>query len=792
MSTITEPIVRRPRSRPTSAPLRLALIGCGAIAEQMHLPVLAGHEGIKLAALVDRDEKRARKLAEGYGVQSVLRDADELSADDFDAAIIATPPFHHAPASIALMRRGIHVLVEKPMALNLAEAEEICRVADETETSLAIGYFRRFYPSIRLLKGMIDAQQWGRTLSFAAEGGGTYSWAAATLGNMRRDLAGGGVLIDYGSHMLDLLFYLFDAPAEVLDYCDNSLGGIEADCSLKLRLAHGGRPIEGSVDLARTRELGNLIRVECERATLEFQFNERFRVRVLPKDARVADSASARGRACQLEAFWAGDDEEVSWFDTFRLQIDDWLDAIRTGREPVLSGRSALAAVRVIDACYRRPRPMNEPWVFHGMLKNAQEAGELQFRAGVSDGTRSVPTTSAPPVTPAPRRRVLVTGATGFIGSRVAEILKLRDGWDVRAIVHNPGNASRLARLPIEMVQGDLKDDEKVRRLVDGCQAVVHCAVGTAWGQRREIFAVTVDGTRRLAEAALATGAERLVHLSTISIYGDDLHMTGTIDESTPVRPTKGSEYGESKAAAERAVLAAASRGLAAVVLRPARVYGPNSRIFINRPVQAIAKRQFRFLGSPDVPADMVYVDNVVEAIVRSLEAPASAGRGEIYTISEGNPITWRAFYEYFAERLGITLDAPVVDRDRAQEGLDASWWSPMAWIGGTKQVITSPEFKSLGRRILNTPPLGSLPKWMLETFPSVERLARRLVGADGSLPVYRRTPREATEWVEMGSGGALVSIDKARRLLGYDPPISMPQGLDLTWQWLEHARLVI
>jgi nucleoside-diphosphate-sugar epimerase len=398
---------------------------------------------------------------------------------------------------------------------------------------------------------------------------------------------------------------------------------------------------------------------------------------------------------------------------------------------------------------------------------------------------------STPAVIPTPRRRVLVTGATGFIGSRVAEILKLRDGWDVRAIVHNPANASRLARLPIEMVQGDLKDDEKVRRMVDGCQAVVHCAVGTAWGQRKEIFAVTVDGTRRLAAAALATGAERLVHLSTISIFGDDLHMTGTIDETTPVRPTKGSEYGESKAAAERAVLAAAGRGLAAVVLRPARVYGPNSRIFINRPVQAIAKRQFRFIGSPDVPADMVYVDNVVEAIVRSLAAPASAARGEVFTISEGNPITWRAFYEYFAERLGITLDAPVIYRDRAQEGARASWWNPLAWLGGTKQLMTSKEFKSLGRRVLDTPPLGSLPRWTLDTFPSIERLARRMVGADGSLPVYRRTPPQVEGWVEMGSGGALVSIDKARHLLGYDPPVSMPQGLDLTWQWLEHARLV-
>ena len=113
---------------------------------------------------------------------------------------------------------------------------------------------------------------------------------------------------------------------------------------------------------------------------------------------------------------------------------------------------------------------------------------------------------------------MLLTGATGFIGCRVAEILALRDGWQVRAVIHNPANASRLARLPVELIQGDLQDESSLREFVAGCDAVVHCAVGTAWGQRQEIFKVTVDGTRKLAEAALAAGVKRFVHLSTISV----------------------------------------------------------------------------------------------------------------------------------------------------------------------------------------------------------------------------------------------------------------------------------
>jgi predicted dehydrogenase/nucleoside-diphosphate-sugar epimerase len=767
--------------------LRVALIGCGAIAEQMHLPVLAGHEGIELAALVDRDEKRARKLADGYEVKMVCRDADDLAEGSIDAAILATPPFHHAPGSIALMRRGIHVLVEKPMALNLAEAEEMCRVAEEEGVTLAVGYFRRLYPSIRLLKGMLESGPWGRALSFSAEAGGMYNWRAATLGNMRKELAGGGVLIDFGSHVLDLLFALFDEPAEVLSYTDNALGGIEADCEISLRMSHHGEPIEGTVALARVRNLQNHIRVECERATLEFGFNERHRVRVVPRGQVPVDSLAGEPRKFELQAGWSQENEEISWYDTFRLQIDDWMDAIQHRREPLLSGRSALPTVRLIEACYQQPRAMEEPWVWAGI----QEAGGTVHAhpSPLSEGEEI--NGKVPPVTPMPRRRVLLTGASGFIGSRVAEIMHLRDGWDVRAVVHNPGNASRLARLPVEMVQGDLKTEEGVKRLVDGCEAVVHCAVGTAWGQRKEIFEVTVGGTRRLAEASLAAGVKRLVHLSTISVFGDEMRMTGTIDETAPARPIKGSEYGESKLQAEVTIQELVRRGLSAVILRPARVYGPYSRIFVARPIQAIAERRFRWLGNPDVPADLIYVDNVVEAILRSLAAPEAVGRGEVFAISDGDDLTWRQFYQHLADGLGLTLDAPVIRRERANGRAAQAWWNPGAWLRAGKTVITSSEFKSLGRRVLETKPVGTLPRWGLESFPALERAARRMVGADGSLPIYRREAEAANDWVEMGSGGALVSIDKARRLLGFDPLIKRDEALEFTVDWIKHARLV-
>ncbi len=762
---------QRIQSKPQFGPLRIALIGCGAISQQIHLPILAGHEEIKLAALVDRDTGRARELAKGYGVETVLGDAGELHPDDIDAAIVATPPFHHAPCTIALLRRGIHVLVEKPMATNYADALAMVEAAEETGMVLSVGFFRRLMPSMRMFKALLDSRWLGRPRRFEVLSGGFYNWAAATLGNMRKDLAGGGVLIDFGSHMLDLLHYLFEGPGEVLEYRDNALGGIESDCRLQLRLSHQGDEVAGRVELSRTRKLGDRVRVECEGGVLEYRTTERYRIWVTPNNLELADPLNGEPRPLCLQASWA-DEPDVEWYETVRHEIDDWLSAIRSGGTPQLSGRSALGTSKVIDDCYRNVQPLEEPWVQEGL---SSHFGKSRVS---SNGHQ---------------RRVLVTGATGFIGSRLAEILTLGKGWQVRALVHNPANASRLARLPVEMVQGDLRSEHEVHRLVEGCDAVIHCAIGTEWGRRREIFAVNVDGTRRLAEAALAARVARFVHFSTISVYGDDSDMTGLIDETTPVRPLRKSDYGESKAEAERVIRGLASKGLPAVIFRPARVFGPFSRIFITNPITAIAEGRFHWLGSPDVPCDMVYVDNLAAAALLALEASADKVAGETFAISDGDPMTWRAFYGFFAESLGIDLSTVPVDPPRSQQRLGKKngilGW-PAAWYRGIRDLIGSREFRAFGRRVLHSDPLGTVPRWMLERFPFLEKAVRRLVKADPSLPVHRRNKSIAADIVYMGSGGALVGIRKARELLGYHPPVNRPRALEITLEWVKQARL--
>ena len=750
--------------------VRVAVVGCGAVAREFHIPVLAGHKGVQLTALVDRDRKRAAQLAEKYGVRTVLSDVGELDKRTVDAAVVATPPQHHAPCSIALMHQGIHVLVEKPMSITVDDAKSMVRMAEGMGVVLTVGLIRRLFPSTRLLKSLVTSGTLGEPTSFDAEQGGLYRWPLATLDNLRRPSAGGGALIDTGTHILDRLLWIFGGDAEILDYRDNSLGGVESDCVALLRLRRQGRSIDGRMEISRTRVLRNSLRVEFENAVVEVAEDERYRVRVRPHGRAAADGILRMGQSHRLEISW--DDEPPAPFhEVFRAVIDDWLEAIRSGRRPELWGQTAISTVELIESCYRRAQFLHEPGFNDGPEVHNGEAVQSQQVEVNNKDSRAIHSLSYSPKPSKPkgaRKRVLITGATGFIGCRLAEILHLRGEWEIRALVRDPSTAARLARLPIDMVVGDVRSKDDVRRAVDGCDTIVHCAVGKSWGRRREIMDVTVHGTKNVGEAALASGAGRFIHLSSIAIHGNDVQSI--VNESTPIRPDISDDYGESKALAEQVIQRLIGRGLRAVILRPACVYGPFDESFVVSPVLRLIAGRLVVVGG--TPSNTVYVDNVVHAIVRAMEASEGRVEGQTLTIGGDDNLTWDGFFGYFAQYLGLELPVVAVENARGRAvarrdrfGLDVlgSWYRDLV------DVIGSAEFRGLTGRILRTQSLGSLPRLVVRRYPG---LKRRL----NTSFVYRRRETEPMAAVTRPLV-AVVTSEKARRVLGYEEVDPAPGG---------------
>jgi nucleoside-diphosphate-sugar epimerase len=418
-----------------------------------------------------------------------------------------------------------------------------------------------------------------------------------------------------------------------------------------------------------------------------------------------------------------------------------------------------LPVVALIEDAYRMRMPLVEP-------------GDVETAAGAS---ARVPTSPC-------RKRVLVTGAGGFLGGRVVEILREHHGWDVVPLVREPKSAARLARWPDEIVIGDICSRADMDRAIKGCDAVVHCAVGTSW-KPDESRRVTVEGTRVVAEAALAAGVRRFVHISTLFVHRRD--GVSTVDENIPLDPPPDESYGHDKLAAEQALAAVTARGLPTIILRPTRIYGPFSRTFTIRPLQALSSGRLAIGGNPDVPANMVYVDNVVAAIERALQAP-DALNGSAYLISDPDQLSLRDFYEFFGKSSGLRVrvapDRPVNAHSRKPGVLSQ-------WRAGVLTIARSPELRGLVRRVFETDPIGTLPRRLWEQSPRFQQTMLRRFGADAAV-VYRPSNHESDDDLVYYGEAALVSSAKAARELG---GVAVPRdtAMAITLEWARYARLL-
>lgn len=746
------------------SPIRVAIVGCGAVTEGFHLPVLAGHQDVSIAALVDPNPDRVAKLAALYSVPRTLPSAEALTLAEADAALIATPPNLHASVAIELMERGFHVLVEKPMALTTADGERMIDVAHRKGVTLSVGLFRRLVPAIRLFRSLLDTRHVGRLQRIEIEVGSAYTWGLTTLAGMNRAQAGGGILMDMGSHVLDLVTHLCDAVPTLEEYRDNAGSGIETDCRLTLGLRRDGVEVPITVELSRTRTLRNSIRAEGASGVIEWAFGERSRLKIEPAGA-FSDPVTAMPRTPLIEARWR-DDVEQYGYEGFRNQVDDWIDGIRTGRAPQLSGTSALPTVRLIEQCYAERQPLDEPWFTEG----------LRDAAAISRGSRNEQ----------PSKRVLVTGASGFIGCRLSERLYFGNSWRVRALIRSPGRAVRLARMPLEFALGDLDSVHDLTRALEGCDAVVHGAIGTSW-RRSERISTTVKGTKNLVEAALGAGVKRFVHLSSIAVYGDQ--ATGIITEDTPTNPKKGWDYAESKYAAEQIVLEAASRGLPAIVLRIAVVFGPHNMTVVARPLEHLVQGKLQLVECQDAASNTIYVDNLCHGIELALDAPPEVN-GQTFVLTDAEDLTWGQYYEWFASRIGAEVHH--VEKRTVRSEARTPPGGLRRWFGSTRELVTSPELKALAKRVYASEPWGTPVRWFIDSFPEAAARMKDWVSPPEAF-IYRPNPAPASALrpFRVDPITARVNSDKARRLLRFEPILSRERAMELTLAWARDARIV-
>ncbi len=346
--------------------------------------------------------------------------------------------------------------------------------------------------------------------------------------------------------------------------------------------------------------------------------------------------------------------------------------------------------------------------------------------------------------------KVLVTGAGGFIGSRIVEMMHGMGFATVRAGVRRWAAAARIGRFPVEIVRCDVTDEAQVRAATHGVDWVVHCAVGP-----RE---VTIQGTENVMRAAREAGVKRVVHFSTIDVYGD---VVGETAEDAPLTPT-GNAYGDSKIAAEQICRRYQAEGLPVVILRPSIVYGPYSAQWTIEFAERLQVHPWPFAKEfCQGICNLVYVDDLVHAVMLALTRPAAVG--EVFNINGPDRPTWHGYFEALNNAMGLP---PLVPQARAASALSA--WAMQPVRAAAKFAL----------RHFQAPIMTIYQRYDLAK--KVMKLAERMIKKSPTSNEFR-----------LFSKSGRFATTKAERVLGYRARFSMEDGISMSVQWLFHHGFI-
>jgi len=259
----------------------------------------------------------------------------------------------------------------------------------------------------------------------------------------------------------------------------------------------------------------------------------------------------------------------------------------------------------------------------------------------------------------------LVTGATGFVGGRLAAEL-VAHGFRVRALSRRAGGHDALEGLGVEVVRGDLADRASLARAATGASVVFHAAARVSdWGPREAFLAANVEGTRSLVDACRGAGVRRFVHLSSLTVLGLPRDGRVVTEETPPARPAPGDFYSESKLEGERIVREAhGAGGLATTVVRPGAIWGPGDPNVVPRIVRLLRRGAMPYVAGGGNLLGLTHVENLVAGLLLAAQTTEAAGR--LYHVTDGEEVTAREAIGALADALGVArpripLPFPVV-----------------------------------------------------------------------------------------------------------------------------------
>ncbi|MDD5348912.1 MAG: NAD-dependent epimerase/dehydratase family protein [Chthoniobacteraceae bacterium] len=355
--------------------------------------------------------------------------------------------------------------------------------------------------------------------------------------------------------------------------------------------------------------------------------------------------------------------------------------------------------------------------------------------------------------------KIALTGASGFVGTRLLEQWRLGGTHEAVPVVRSYGSLAVMARFELPWAVCDILDPAALAKAFQGCDAVVHAAIGDP--------AQIVGMAESVYRAAEAARVRRVVVLSSASVHGQ-APPEGT-DENTPLHERHAMVYNTAKVRAEAALRRLSATGSVEVVLlRPSVVYGPRSR-WIADAARQLLDGSACLIGDGGAICNGIYVDNLVHAIERALTVPQASG--EAFLVGDAEHVTWHDFYRTLADALGVSME--------------------------TVRSIEPPVFRRpLKERVGDWTALPATQKLLPFVPGKWKRLTKLLLAnwqeppAENAwtLPAERPSCAVTEEMTLLQQCRWRLPIRKARALLGYAPPVSFAEGMRRSIGWLAFA----
>lgn len=593
--------------------IRVGLIGCGRIAKH-HMKFITEEENVEIVGIADVDETRARSLGEKYGVQKVYNCLEDLlDSGNLDVLHILTPPQYHHSHTLAAIERKVSVFVEKPVGINAGEVIEMYDRADNMGVAICPDFIQLYHPLTQRMISLVEGGSLGRIVNVEC--------------NLSLDLSSrevresqtlhwsyrlpGGILHDSISHPLYMALVWTGSPRRVT-VSPKSFGTLPQGLTDHLDILLEGDSVNAHLTLsAVTKPRSYYVRLFCERGVITVDFNA-LTIVVEPVGnlpGSVSRLLSNYSRAYQLAAggmktVYGFLRKTVVPYQGLQMLIHEYYESVITGSPPPISRALCVDVSKAEETIF-------------------PQAGKLHLdnRPKPSEQTGIKCT-----------ERVLVTGASGYLGSEIVRQL-VGNGYYVRAFVRQLSQTHELEKLGVELMYGDIRDYNSLRTAVEGMDIIIHAGAALS-GTKDYILDSNVGGTKNVARVAGEEGVKRVIYISSLSIYDYfSMRKGDVITEDSPLENNpeiRGAATLGKRLAEEVALANLAGSEPSWTILRPALIFG-NNRDIVSLFGQRVGNLVVRF-GSRRKLMRLIHVRDVSSVVVRVIQTDATRGRK--YTLS--------------------------------------------------------------------------------------------------------------------------------------------------------------